>query len=150
MSRYFVSSTPVAVFEFDVTNVFSEQAPNIIWIKSKMDLQTQAAVQSELLKLGADNKSIEAHLGGNVMALLIHNIVRWEGPDFDGVPCTPATIRTLDPQLPILELVIEEITRRNARTPSPNPKSAGASTSASAGAVDLKAVANGVEVLAAR
>jgi len=150
MSRYFVNSTPVAVFEFDVTNVFSEQAPNIIWIKSKMDLQTQAAVQSELLKLGADNKSIEAHLGSNVMALLIHNIVHWEGPDFDGVPCTPATIRTLDPQLPLLELVIEEIARRNKRTPSPNPKSAGVSTSASAGAADLKAVANGVEALVVR
>ena len=145
MSRYFVHDTPVAVPEFDADAVMSDQAPNIIYIKSKMDLATDAKVKSELMKVGSDGKTFEAHLGENQLALLIHNIVRWEGPDLSGIPCTPENIRRLNPNEPHLALVLEEIGRRNARTPSPSPKSAGASTSASAGAVVLNGTAEALQ-----
>jgi hypothetical protein len=137
MSRYFVHDQPVPIYEFDADTVISETPPNIIWIKAKMDMATDAKVKSELMKLGSDNKTLEAHLGENQMALLIHNIVRWEGPDFAGVPCTPENIRTLDPTEPHLTLVLDAIAERNRRTPGPSPKSAGVNTSANVGASDL-------------
>ena len=69
-------------------------------------------------------------------ALLLHNIVSWRGPDFDGLPCTPANIRALPSAEsdPFIEKVVNEIGTRNKKRESPNPKSpATTSTSASAG-----------------
>lgn len=134
MSRYFVTDPPVAVYEFDSGEIISDTPPNIIYIKPKMDMATDSKVKSELLTLGADNKTMEARLGANSMALLIHNIVKWEGPDLGAVPCTPDNIRRLDPTEPHIARVLEEIAVRNKRPVSPNPKPNGASTSASAGA----------------
>jgi hypothetical protein len=133
MSRYFVNDPPVAVPEWDASEVISDTPPNVIYIKSKMDLATDARVKSELTRIGDDNKTMELRLGDNQMALLIHNIVRWEGPDLGSVPCTPANIRALDPTEPHIALVLEEIARRNARKESPLPKSPTSATSASAG-----------------
>lgn len=121
MSRYFVDGAPVAVPEFDSATI-ADRPPNIIYIKSKMDLATDAKVKNELVTLGADNKTMEAHLGENQLALLIHNIVRWEGPDLGQIPCTVANIRMLDPTEPHIVLVLDEIARRNARSTSPNEK----------------------------
>lgn len=138
MSRYFVNDPPVAVPEFDPSAVISDVRPNVIYIRARMDVATDAKVKSELFRLGKDSASVEAHLGANQMALLVHNIVRWEGPDLDGVPCTPETIRTLDPTEPHLALVLEAIAERNKRPAGPSPKSATASTSASAGGRDSR------------
>ena len=123
MSRYFVTDPPVAVYEFDASAVISDVAPNVIYIKSKMDLATDARVKSELVKMAGDNKTMEMHLGENQLALLIHNIVKWEGPDLAQMPCTPENIRKLDPTEPHIVLVLDEIARRNARKAAPNPKS---------------------------
>jgi len=128
MSRYFCTDPPVPVYEFDPTEVISETPPNVIFIKSKMDVATDAKVKSELITLGADNKTVEARLGDNQLALLIHNIVRWDGPDLSDTPCTVANIRALDPTEPHIVLVLDEIARRNKRPDSPNPKSAAGST----------------------
>ena len=134
MSRYFVTDAPVAVPEFDPSEVISDTPPNVIYIRAKMDMQTKAKVTSELFTLGKDNTSVEARLGANELALLIHNIVRWEGPDLGGIPCTPETIRTLDPSEPHLVKVLDEIARRNRSKEGPSPKSATAGTSGNAGA----------------
>src|SRR5262245_10652821 len=99
MPRYFVTDPPVPVYEFDPSEVLSEKPPNIIWIRAKMDLATDSKVKNELLKFGKDTQ-IEAHLGENELSLLIHNIVRWEGPDLQNVPCDAAHIRQLDPTEP--------------------------------------------------
>jgi hypothetical protein len=146
MSRYFVTDAPVPVYEFDASEVISDTPPNVIYIKAKMDVATDARVKSELLKLGSDNKTMESHLGENAVALLIHNIVKWEGPDFIDaqgrpIPCDAAHIRTLDPNEPHIALVLEEITRRNARVEGPSPKSRAASTLESAGAADSTPIA---------
>jgi hypothetical protein len=134
MSRYFVTDPPVPVYEFDPTAVISETPPNVIYIRAKMDVATDAKVKSELVTMGADNKTVEMRLGENQLALLIHNIVRWEGPDLSSVPCTVANIRALDPTEPHIVLVLDEIARRNKRPDSPNPKSAAGSTYAKNGA----------------
>ncbi len=134
MSRYFVTDPPVPVPEFDSAEVISDVQPNVIYIKAKMDVATDAKVKSELLTLGSDNKTMEARLGENSVALLIHNIVRWEGPDLGNVPCTPSNIRTLDPTEPHIALVLEEIARRNKRPDGPSKKSAAPSTSERNGA----------------
>jgi len=122
MSRYFVTDPPVPVMEFDPSEVISDTPPNVIYIKAKMDLATDARVKSELTKIGDDRKTMELHLGENQLALLIHNIVRWEGPDLSSIPCTPDNIRTMNPTEPHLEKVLEEIAERNKRKAAPNPK----------------------------
>lgn len=138
MSRYFVTDPPAPVYEFEPGSMLDASGqpatPNVIFIKSKMDVATDAKVKSELVTMGADNKTVEMRLGENQLALLIHNIVRWEGPDLDSVPCTPANIRALDPTEPHIVLVLDEIARRNKRPDSPNPKPAAGSTSAKNGA----------------
>lgn len=123
MSRYFVNDPPVPVAEFDTSEVISDTPPNVIYIRSRMDIETRGKVSSELVKVGSDNKTMEMQLGQNQTALLIHNIVKWAGPDFDGVPCDAAHIRTLDPTEPHIEKVLEEIDRRNLKKVAPNPKS---------------------------
>jgi hypothetical protein len=134
MSRYFVTDAPIPVREFNPDEVVSDTRPNVIYVRARMDVETAGKVSSELVSIGADGKTVEAHLGANQTALLIHNIVRWEGPDFDGVPCDAAHIRTLDPTEPHIALVLEEIAERNKRRESPNGRSpATGSTSTSAG-----------------
>lgn len=136
MSRYFVTDPPVPVPEFDASAVISDGVPNVIYIKAKMDVATDAKVKSELVKMAGDNKTMEMHLGENQLALLIHNIVRWEGPDLSSVPCTPESIRKLDPTEPHIVLVLDEIAKRNARKVAPNPKSPTASGLETNGSAD--------------
>jgi len=134
MSRYFVTDPPVPVYEFDPAEVLSETPPNVIYIRAKMDVATDAKVKADVVKIGADDKTIERHIGLYQLALLIHNIVRWDGPDLASVPCTPEQIRALDPTEPHLVLVLDEIARRNKRPDSPNPKPVAGSTSGKNGA----------------
>jgi hypothetical protein len=119
MSRYFVTDAPVAVPEWeDDPSIISSTKPNVIWVKAKMDVTTKGKVTSELFTMGKDN-SLEARLGANETALLVHNIVRWDGPDFEGMPCTPDNIRKLDPTEPHVARVLEVIATRNAPPKSP-------------------------------
>lgn len=119
MSRYFVDSAPVAVPEWDEGAVISDRRPNVIWIRARMDVATKGKVTSELFTLDKDG-TLEAHAGANMLALLTHNIVRWDGPDLDTIACTPENIRRLDPTEPHIARVLEEIGIRNA--PQPDPK----------------------------
>jgi len=134
MPRYFVTDPPVAVPEFNPATTASDQPPNVIYIRARMDVETRGKVMSELFTLDAGGTAVDARLGANETALLVHNIVRWEGPDLGGVPCTPETIRRLDPTEPHIARVLAEITRRNAPAASPNPKSPGGRPSTSGGA----------------
>lgn len=128
MARYFVTDAPVAIPEFDPSEVISNTPPNVIYIKPKMDYATKAKTTSELFTLDKESQ-IELHAGSSQMALLVHNIVKWEGPDLGGVPCTEENIRKMDPTEPHLEKVLEEIAKRNK---VPNDRKASASTSAGA------------------
>lgn len=131
MGRYFVTDPPVPVPDPKGSN-------NIIWIKARMDVETRGKVRSELAEMGTDGKTPIIHAGAAQLALLLHNIVRWEGPDLGLMSCTPAAIRMLDPADPHIEAVLNEIGARNTPKESPNPKSAGASTLESAGIAGSK------------
>lgn len=134
MSRYFVTDAPVPVYEFDAAEVLTDAKPNVIWIKPKMDVATKGKVTSEMFSMGKGGE-LEAKLGANETALLLHNVVRWEGPDFDAVPCTPENIRKLDPTEPHVAAVLEAIAERN-KSPKVQRASATPSTSTNAGATD--------------
>lgn len=127
----------VEVYEFDPTEVLSDQPPNIIRIRPKMDFATQKKVGAAGFRLGTGAKPNELDLAENLIAMLVLNIVGWSGPDFDAIPCTPENIRRLDPDQPIVEKALEEIARRNSKAP-PDPKApAGTATATSAGAGGL-------------
>lgn len=134
-SRLFVPNAVDPIYEFDPSEIVSEKPPSVIWIRRKMNMEISGKVSSELVKIGED-RTIESHLGANQTALLIHNIVRWEGPLFletddddqpilDGrghekhIPCTPANIRMLDPDDPFIAKVLNGIAVRNRKRESP-------------------------------
>lgn len=96
---------------------------NTIYIKAKMDVSTRAAVQNEMRAAGTDEAEefVMTHIGSYRLALLTHNIVGWEGPDFEGVPCTRTNIGRLDPSEPLVIKVSQEIGERNASRESPDP-----------------------------
>jgi hypothetical protein len=140
MSRFFVTDPPVAIREFDETEVVSDKPPNVVWIKARMDVATRGKVSGELLKLGENGQGVEGHLGNNNLALLLHNIIRWEGPDFvdemgRAIPCSPENIKKLDTNDPFIERILDEIGERNAKRASPKEGSATNSGSTNAGAV---------------
>jgi hypothetical protein len=126
MTRYFVSSDPVPVYEHE------DGTGNVIWIRPKMDIATKGRVQNDLVGLATDG-TVEFRAGANETALLVHNIVRWSGPDLDSVPCDADHIRQLDPTEPHITKVLDEIARRNKPPESGNPKSAAGNGSPSDG-----------------
>lgn len=145
--RFFVTDAPVPIYEFDPSETIADREPNVIWIKSRMDVETSGKVSSELVKVDDQGKA-ELYAGAQQTALLIHNIVRWEGPDFeqlddadqvmrDGqgrpiyVPVTPENIRQLDHRDPFIERVIDEIGERNKKRASPKATSPTANISTS-------------------
>lgn len=85
---------------------------NIIYIRPKMDLGTRNRVLGAMAQLD-EQRQIHADIGAYLIALAEANIVGWEGPAFDGVPCVAANIRRLDPDNPLVEAVLDEIARRN-------------------------------------
>jgi hypothetical protein len=88
---------------------------NTISVRPKMDLGTKNRCMDALAAIGRENGETEmaVHLGAYQVALMVENIVSWRGPAFVGVPCTPANIAKLDPDEPLVELVLEEIVARN-------------------------------------
>jgi hypothetical protein len=125
MSRFHVDPTEkVDIFEFDPSEVVSDTPPNVITIRARMSIEVSGRVTSEIAKLGADNKTTEVSIGAQAVALLLHNILAWRGPDFDDLPCTPENIRSLPTSAsdPFIEKVVNEIGERNKRRESPNGK----------------------------
>lgn len=98
--------------------VTSERVPvtvddNTVYIRGKMDLGTRNRCLDALAVISPSGGSMESHLGEYATALMVNNILGWEGPAFAGVECTPANIARLDPDEPIVEAVLAEIGRRN-------------------------------------
>lgn len=136
MSRYFVNDDLVPVPEWDDDpTIISDRMPNVIYIRSKMSVGMKAKVSSEMFVWNHDRKQLESRFGENETALLIYNIVRWSGPDFDGVPCTRANIVQLDPTEPHIARVLEVIAERNA-PPKPPTESLTNNISTNDGSTD--------------
>ncbi len=111
---FFVSREEVPV-SLDGDDVPFEER-NTIFIKPKMDFGTLQRVRSAFLHVsaGADGKSKgDMDWGAYNSALLHNNITRWQGPGFQAMPCTPENIDRLDPDLPLLDKVLQEINERN-------------------------------------
>lgn len=84
---------------------------NTIYIRAKMSVGVRAKVEDAIAM--ADGGTAK-NIGSYILALLENNILAWEGPDFEGVPCTVENIRRLDPDDPLVQKVRDEIARRNA------------------------------------
>jgi hypothetical protein len=100
-------------------------AIDVIWIRNRMSVAVQQAVQSEATSMkGAGGRAMEVDIdvGMYQLALLRQNILAWQGPSFNGVVCTPETIGELDASEPLVQRVLQEISDRNARR-SPNATS---------------------------
>ena len=110
-----------------------------VYIRSKMSAGVRAAVQDEMRArgFGAQEDVQVSGMGSYRLALLIHNVVAWEGPEFAGVPCKRANIERLDLDEPIWDLVADEIGKRNAPKESPDPNSPMSSGSTTDGAAPL-------------
>lgn len=99
---------------------------DVIWIRARMSVAVQQAVQSEATSVSTSRVNgrtgtpdVEIDVGVYQIALLRQNILAWQGPSFVGVPCTADAIGDLDPQEPLVERVLQEISDRNTRR-SPN------------------------------
>ena len=97
-----------------------------IYIRAKMSVLVRGLVNDELVAkgLGSREEMSARGIGSYRMALLVHNIVAWEGPGFVGesgkpIACTRANIERLDPNDPLIERVWDEITERNAPPEAP-------------------------------
>jgi hypothetical protein len=135
MTKYFVDSAPVAVPEWDDDpSIISDREPNVIYILPKMSVEVKGRVSSEMFGLTKDNQ-MEARLGQNELALLIHNVVRWDGPDLGSTPCTRANISRLDPTEPHIVRVLEQIAERN-KSPKAPKELATTNLSTKNGAID--------------
>ena len=88
---------------------------NTISIRPKMDLGTRNRCMDALTSIGKENGEVdmELHIGAYQVALMRENVLSWRGPAFVGILCTPANIAKLDPDEPLVEQVLEEITARN-------------------------------------
>lgn len=102
---------------------------DVIWIRSRMSVAVQQAVQSEATSVSTNRVNgrsstpdVEIDVGVYQISLLRQNILSWQGPSFAGVPCTADNIGDLDPQEPLVERVLQEISTRNTRR-SPNATS---------------------------
>lgn len=96
---------------------------NTVFIKAKMDAGTRAAVEDAMRPTGGEvvEDIVIRGLGSYRLALLVHNVVAWEGPDFEGVPCTRGNLLRVDPTEPIWAEVAEQIGIRNKPRVSPDP-----------------------------
>lgn len=128
MSNRFVSAEAVPVS-------LADDPANVIYIRPRMDLGTNAQVRQAMMtatmhvSTGGGSVPKSASVGFDLIAyniaLLVHNILRWSGPDFDGVPCNEENIKRIDPDDPLLDKVLQEINERNKpRAKSPNSYSA--------------------------
>lgn len=108
----FVSREPVAV---------TDDEGNTIYIRSKMDYGVRSRVLSAITKMHGSDMTTD--MGAYNLALLRENIVRWEGPAFDGVAFAPDLVEQLDPDLPVVDRALAEINQRNTKAATPEKKS---------------------------
>lgn len=104
---------------------------NIIFIRPKMDYGTRQRVLGSAAKLvqvtagnrkqrraaavkkRGDTNDVQFDIGAYQIALLVHNILDWQGPAFAGYACLAANIETLNPDEPLVQRALQEISDRN-------------------------------------
>lgn len=108
----------------------SDEKGNTIYIKAHMDFADNAKIEAAFMQLKLKNRQAQngaarpqedadmdidatVAISAQHVALLETNIKRWEGPDFEGVPCTRANIKLLNPNEPLVVKVLEKINEQN-------------------------------------
>lgn len=105
---------------------------NTIHIKAHMDFADNARIEAAFMQLKLKNRQAQngtarpqetaetemdidatVAISAQHVALLETCIKGWEGPDFDGVPCTRANIKLLNPNEPLVIKVLERIGEQN-------------------------------------
>jgi hypothetical protein len=102
----------------DTSKVAVRDGSNTIWVKRRMDFGTKCRVEDMLTRMaistnGNRSGEIQFTLGAQRLALAVHNIVAWEGPEFNGVPCDQSSIERLDPDFPVFRMALDKITDLN-------------------------------------
>jgi hypothetical protein len=101
--------------------VCEDGGENFITIKSQMGIADDSRAYDALYVTSGDGK-IQISMGNQKLELLKINIVGWGGPDYQGMPLTPANIDRLNPHSPLVQKVFKEIEERNQERKSPDPK----------------------------
>lgn len=104
----------------DTTRIPIREGADTFWIKPRMDFGTKCLVEDTLTRMAitdGQTGELQFSFGARKLALAIHNIVAWEGPDFTDVVCTPENIKKLDSNYPVFVKAREEINRLNRETP---------------------------------
>jgi hypothetical protein len=96
-----------------------------VMVRAKMSAGVQAAVQRDVFRFQAiegGDKSLSISPTGQMLALLVHNILSWHGPAFlneDGkvMPCNRESIEALDLSDPdterVFNMIADEIGKLN-------------------------------------
>lgn len=134
----FVDTSRIAVTvdgEIDHKDITPEM--DVMFIRKKMDVETLAKVQGDAAQVkvpkkkqpGEEDEEREqsvtdfVNFGAYQLALMHYNILTWQGPSFVGVPCNKKTIGQLDPNEPLVQMVLTRIGERNNRAAGSDPKS---------------------------
>lgn len=130
--------TPLFLNGAKVPVYLEEDPDNKIWIKTWMSYGDEQHVLGASTRVTGSQKSGQAVEGSASIDMGLYNlnflkanILDWEGPLFEGVPCTPENIERFNPKHPLFELVLKEINDRNKDQetgPSPNPLDGSGST----------------------
>lgn len=100
-----------------------------MFIRKKMDYETSQKVVGAATKFKpgdkgkAEEDETQIDIGAWNLALMQFNILAWQGPSFKGVPCNKKTIAALDPDEPLVKMVMECISARNLSEGKADPKS---------------------------
>lgn len=114
--------------------VWDDEKENVMYVRQRMDFQTNALVRNELLRLRLNPDMQE---GGEIsatvsielqqLAMLIHNVIGWDGPRFihpttkKPMKCEPKAIRMLSPTDPLVAKVLDTINNNNQPRTQPPP-----------------------------
>lgn len=124
MSKMFVDKKRVPVTD----------GTNTVHIRSKMSygIKNQVAGKAASVSTNGRSAEVDVDVGAYQTALLVMNVLGWEGPDFvdeetgKPIPCTPENIEAADDDEPLWQMVLEEIARRNPQgRPDPNSEAGG-------------------------
>lgn len=126
----FVSGGRVAICatgEINETDVTPEL--DVMFIRPAMDYGTRQRVIGMATKVKPSTKKqkhmtraerkkqqdadVNFDVGVYQIALLLANLLSWQGPSFVGVPLTQANVERLDPNDPLVKAVLDALAERN-------------------------------------
>lgn len=107
---------------------------DVIFIKPKMNFGDHQRFTDATASLDKADNSVDMALGSVNRALMQINIVGWQGPSFVDTPLTDSAIDALDMDVPLVPVVLAEITQRYvAQVTKQSPKGQTATSASGTG-----------------